>query len=129
MHIRKSIHFLEIFQSFSIFSIWRTTYQRSRRCSEARKCATAHLPKTQCNVPEPILKLASPVTERKNKFSSSRKFFWSKGAGLACTPFNRNQLPSQNQPARGENPCISSAGIRCGSRYCYAFVTAILQHG
>ena len=48
-----------------------------------------------CNVPEPNPKLASPVTERKNKFSSSRKFFWSEGAGLAMHPLKHNQPSSE----------------------------------
>ena len=79
---------------FSIVKlVMSVNVQRSRRCSEARKCAQAHLPQTQCNVPEPIPTIASPVNERKNKFLSSRKFFWSEGAGLACTSSNTANPP------------------------------------
>ena len=97
-------------------------YQRSRRCSEARKCAQAHLPQTHCNVPEPNPTIASPVTERKNKFSSSRKFFWSgeaKAQDLRCTHSDTTDPPPKPKPARGENSRISSARVRCGSRYCW----------
>ena len=71
----------------------RLTYQRSRRCSEARKCAKAQLPQTQCNVPEPNPTLASPVTESETARKIAQAIFVtdSEGAGLASHPLQHNR--------------------------------------